>query len=235
MDKTVFYLVTRNLYPKVIPSLKSLLKNGNVDEVIIMAEDRDIGIDFPTRAKVSIYNIQPLRDKLLNPEGPNYNSRWTYMVMMKTALCKMFLDVHRALTLDVDTIVRDDLSPMWEIDLEDYYFAGAREPFWSDRFHRDYVNAGVLMWNFDKMRDGTADRLIRAMNTRKFTFVEQDCINELCWDRIKVISSIWNAGDWTEKVTSGIKIRHYLASHGTWVTEPEVIKYGEMPWREVIK
>ena len=43
MTKIVFYLVTRNLYPKVIPSLKSLLKNGNVDEVIIMAEDRDIG------------------------------------------------------------------------------------------------------------------------------------------------------------------------------------------------
>ena len=121
--------------------------------------DIDIGIDFPTRAKVSVYNIQPLRDKLLNPEGPNYNSKWTYMVMMKTALCKMFLDVHRALTLDVDTIVRGDLSPLWEIDLEDYYFAGAREPFWSDRFHRDYVNAGVLMWNFDKMRDGTADRI----------------------------------------------------------------------------
>ena len=232
MEKVVCYFMTRNIYQDIVPSLMSLLRNGNVDKVYILAEDTDIGIDLP--AKVTVWSVNHMKH-LLDPDGPNYGCRWSYMVMMKALLCKIFPQLHRALTLDVDTIVRGDLSPLWEIDLEDYYFAGVREPFWSQRFHRDYVNAGVMMWNLDKMRDGKVDEVLKAMNTRKFTFVEQDCLNELCWDRIKVIDSAYNAGDWTEQVKSEIVIRHYMASKGAWKLEPEVIRYGKMTWEEVRK
>lgn len=231
MQKVVCYLLTRNIYMDVVPSLKSLLKNGNVDRVYILAEDDDIGVELP--GKVITKDITEWK-KMLDPNGPNYGCRWSYMVMMKVLLCHI-LPIDRALTLDVDTIVRGDLSPLWDIDLTDDYFAGAREPFWTMRFHRDYVNAGVLMWNLGKMRDGTAERVLKAMNSRPFTFVEQDALNELCWDRIRVIDSAYNAGDWTEKVKSEIRIRHYMASKGLWKAEPEVRRYAEMTWEEVLR
>ena len=232
MKKIVCYLATRNVYQRVVPSLKSLLKNGGVDQVYILAEDEDLGFDLPT--KVIVKDISGWREQLLDLDGPNYRSRWTWMVMMKAALCKVFPKETRMLSLDLDTIVRGDLSALWEEDLDGVYFAGAREPFWTARLHRDYVNAGVLMWNLEKMRDGTADRALEAMNRKFYTFVEQDCLNEVCAGRIRVIDAAYNAGDWTEDPKSEIRIRHYMASKGTWVNHPEVKSYTAMDWNEVL-
>lgn len=232
MKKIVCYLATRNVYQRVVPSLKSLLKNGGVDQVYILAEDEDLGFDLPT--KVIVKDISGWREQLLDQNGPNYRSRWTWMVMMKAALCKVFPKETRMLSLDLDTIVRGDLSALWEEDLDGVYFAGAREPFWTAQLHRDYVNAGVLMWNLEKMRDGTADRALEAMNRKFYTFVEQDCLNEVCAGRIRVIDAAYNAGDWTEEPKSKIRIRHYMASKGAWVNYPEVKSYTAMDWKEVL-
>ena len=228
--KSACYLATRNVYPWVVPSLTSLLANGGIDRVFILAEDADLGYDLPERVEVK--DITGWREQLLDPDGPNYHCRWTWMVMMKAALSKVFPEETRMLSLDLDTIVREDVSGLWDLDLGDVYFAGAREPFWTKRYGRDYVNAGVLFWNLEKMRDGTADRALAAMNRRKYTFVEQDCLNEICAGKIRVIDSAYNAGDWTEPAQSTIRIRHYMASKGLWKAEPEVIHWTEAEWRD---
>lgn len=230
MQRVVCYLMTRNIYNDVLPSLKSLLKNGNVDKVYLLIEDDWVGFDLPD--KVETFNISSWKAEL-NPDGPNMGCRWTYMVMLKVIICKMFPQLPRVLTLDVDTIVRGDLSPLWDLPIDDYYFAGAREPYWSHLLYRDYVNAGVLMWNLDKMRNGTADQVLAALNYRKFSLVEQDALNEICWDRIYVMDAAYNAGDWTEKPRSEIRIRHYMASNGQWKFEQDVEEYRRMTWEEV--
>lgn len=233
MEKTVCYFATRNVYVDVVPSLKSLLKNGNIDRVCILAEDDDLGFDLP--AKVAVYNVKAVRNKLLDPDGPNYSCRWTYMVLLKVALAKIFPRMHRALTLDNDTIVRGDLSALWDLDLDDVCFAGVREPFWTDRLHRPYANAGVLMWNLDRMRTGMADAVLQALNTLTYTFPEQDCLNDVCRGQFMLIDAAYNAGDWTEKPKSEIRIRHYMASKGMWRHVQEVQDYRNMTWEEVLK
>ena len=232
VQKTVCYFMTRNLYRHVIASLNSLLMNGNIDRVELFIEDDDIGFDLPS--KVVTFNVESWRDRL-DPTGPNYNNRWTYMVMLKPLLCRIMPRLHRALTLDVDTIVRGDLSPLWDIQFGDCVVAGVREPFWTERLHRDYVNAGVLFWNLDKMRAGMADRILYKMNNQKLTFVEQDAINDCCRGRIKIIDAAYNAGDWTEQPKSEIKIRHYMASKGAWKAEPEVLTYAQKTWEQVLR
>lgn len=232
MQRVVCYLMTRNIYNDVLPSLKSLLKNGNIDRVYLFAEDDDVGFDLPSR--VIVQDVSEYR-QLLDPDGPNYNCRWTYMILMKVLVCKMLPKASRALTLDLDTIVRGDLSGLWDLNLDNYYFAGVREPFWTQRLHRDYVNAGVLFWNLDKMRDGMADHLLNVLNRMKYTFPEQDCLNDICRGRFLVINGIYNAGDWTEAPDGEIKIRHYMATKGLWAGEPEVVRYGRMSWEDVFR
>ena len=232
MQKVVCYFMTRNLYPRVIASLKSVLKNGNIDRVYIMAEDDDLSFDLPSR--VIVQNVREWK-QLLDPDGPNYNNRWTYMVLMKVLLCKILPKASRALALDLDTIVRSDISDLWDMDIDNYYFAGVREPFWTERLHRDYVNGGVLFWNLDKMRDGMADHVIDILNRRQYTFPEQDALNDICRGQFRVIDAAYNAGDWTEPPRSDIKIRHYMASKGMWKAEPEVRRYTAMSWEEVFR
>ena len=232
MQKIACYFMNRNVYTRVAASLKSLLKNGNIDRVYLFAEDDDLGFDLPSR--VIVQDVSEYR-KLLDPDGPNYNCRWTYMILMKVLVCKMLPKASRALTLDLDTIVRGDLSGLWDLNLDNYYFAGVREPFWTQRLHRDYVNAGVLFWNLDKMRDGMADHLLNVLNRMKYTFPEQDCLNDICRGRFLVINGIYNAGDWTEAPDGEIKIRHYMATKGLWAGEPEVVRYGRMSWEDVFR
>ena len=229
MQKEVMYFATRNIYENLLPSLKSLLKNGNVDRVWLLIEDSDIGFDLP--GKVVCRNIRNWK-RWIDPNSPNAGNRWSYMVMLKVLTCRMFPKMHRALTLDVDTIVRGDLSPLWELPMEDLYFYGAREPYWTDRYGRDYVNAGVLMLNLDKMRDGMADLVFAAMNTRKYTFVEQDALNEICAGKFGIMDAAYNAGEWTEPPKSEIRIRHYMARRGKYMQEAEMQEYSKMNWEE---
>jgi lipopolysaccharide biosynthesis glycosyltransferase len=231
MRRDVCYTLSRNIYQDVVPSLKSVLKNGNIDRVYLITEDDDVGFDLP--ARVITMKVNP--KAYFSPGGPNYNCRWTYMVLMKTVMPYLFPKHKRILTLDVDTIVRKDLSPLWDLDMGDNYFAGAVEPFWTKRHGGiPYVNAGVIMWNLEAYRGKMCDNVIRSLNMTHWQLAEQACLNSLCSGRISAIGPEWNAGEWTRMPPEDeIRIRHYMASHGTWKREQEVEEYSRLSWEEV--
>ena len=231
MQRVVCYLMTRNIYLDVLPSLKSLLKNGNVDRVYLLIEDDDIGFDLPDK----VITMRVVPSAYFRSDGPNYSCRWTCMVLMKTVMPYLFPKHKRILTLDVDTIVRGDLSPLWDLDMGDNYVAGAIEPYWVDQQQgTPYINAGVIMWNLEKYRGAMCNAVIRSLNAEHWGLAEQACINSLCKGKILQIGAEWNAGDWTGMPPEDeIRIRHRMASRGTWKTEPEVLRYGRMTWEEV--
>ena len=231
MQRVVCYLMTRNIYNDVLPSLKSLLKNGNVDRVYLLIEDDDIGFDLPDK----VITMRVVPSAYFRSDGPNYSCRWTCMVLMKTVMPYLFPKHKRILTLDVDTIVRVDLSPLWDLDMGDNYVAGAIEPYWVNQQQgTPYINAGVIMWNLEKYRGKMCDAVIRSLNSEHWGLAEQACINSLCKGKILQIGVEWNAGEWTGMPPEDeIRIRHRMASRGTWKTEPEVLRYGRMTWEEV--
>lgn len=231
MKKIVCYSMTRNLYPHIGPSLKSLLKNGNVDEVYLLIEDDEIGIWHPDN--VHFMNVSG--QYWFRPDGPNYECGWTWMVMMKTVLCRLFPQESRIMSIDLDTIVLGDLSALWYLDMDRYCVAGAREPYWTEKYGRDYVNCGVLMWNLDKMRYGRSDQLVKALNRKKYSFVEQDCINEQLAGEILVMDSAYNSCRWTDPPQSDEKLIHF-AAYGleAYLHQPIVKEYAALSWSEVI-
>lgn len=230
MIKTVCYPLTRNIYPNVLPSLKSLLKNGNVDSVVLAIEDDDIGFDLPDK----VLTINMSQQTYIRKDSPNYNCKWTYMALLKTAVPYIFPHHNRILTLDVDTIVHGDLSQLWELPIDDYYLAGAIEPFWTGN-GMPYVNAGVIMWNCEKLRkDNKVNIILNALNTVKYDLAEQECINRKCAGQIYVFGPEWNAGDWTHIPLDGIKIRHYMATGQIRFQQIQDVKhYAAMTWDEV--
>lgn len=232
MMKAVCYFMTRNIYTSVLPSLKSLLKNGNIDRVYLMIEDDWPGFDLPD--KVYTLNVSSWK-RTFHSDGPNYGCRWSYMVMMKVVLSKIFPQMHRILSLDVDTIVTGDISGLWDLNLDNYYFAGAREWYWSGRYSRDCINAGVLLWNLDKMRDGMADTVIEALNRKHYTFPEQDALSDICRGKFLIMDSAYNCTEWTDKPLTEPKIIHFAAYREKFWEQDLVKKYKEMTWEEVFK
>ena len=220
--KTVVYLATKNLYKNASVCINSLLQNGNVDEVFILTEGGFY--------KEGVTEIDVSGQTFFPRDGENANTRWTWMCLMKTAMTDIFPDKDKVLILDCDTIVEKDLSPMWEYDI-DYY--GAVKQFDDGRQNHFttgyYFNAGVLLCNLKKLRDGTETRIRKALNEKRYDFPEQDAINEICKDHITVLPSRYNHCQFMP-LDDEIVIRHFAAFpnwvNGYWFEKYEV-KNGE--------
>lgn len=231
IKKAAAYTGTKNLYKLMVPAIKSLLTNSDVEKVYLLIEDDEFPYDIPNQ--VECINVS--KQKFFKPDGPNMNSKFTYMAMMRATYADMFPELHKILSLDVDTIVDKDISDIWNLDLEDdYYFAAVVEPDRTD-FYQDilYTNIGVALYNLDKLRDGKAEEVIKALNDKEYKFLEQDAFNELCQGHILSIPSYYNATDYTAK-TECPRIVHY-AGMRKWGDIDLVRKYDKSTWDEIAK
>lgn len=222
--KSVCYFMTRNLYRRVIPSIKSVLFHHPDAQIYLFIEDDDIEHYVP--ANVKCVNVSD--QKFFLRSSPNWNNPWTYMSMMRVAVCHLLPDLDRILYLDVDTIVDGDIGELFEMDLKDNYFAGVEETYRKFPMQH-YYNAGVLVFNLEKMRDGKADEIIRRLNRQGMKFVEQDCLNLHCEGKILPLPSKFNVCRMSDPTDEKL-IHHFAGKHAWFENEPVVKKYKNMEW-----
>lgn len=227
--KTVCLCGTRNIYRDMIPCIKSVLKNTDVDRIYLLIEDDEFPEWLPSKCKCINVSDQDLFDET----GPNYKSHWTYMSMMMCGLTKYIPD-EKVLYLDYDVLVLEDISELWDMDMTDYYFAAGIEP---ERSTEDFIycNTGVVMFNLDKLRnDGKDDEAIRLLNTKKYRFPDQDVMNEVCQGHVLVLDPMYTHTHVGCTLKSKHpKIKHY-AGLENWQTSPKIRKYGNMKWKEIM-
>ena len=204
--KVAVYAGTRNLYEQMYVALKSLLFNTQMDMVYLFIEDDEFPFELPENVKPVNVSEQ---DYFL-PGGPNFASNWSYMTMLRCVLGMMLPNETKVLWLDCDTIVDEDISDLFSLDINGYYYAAAMEPAKSKDVFR-YVNAGVLLCNLQLLREMCKEHEMMAfLNVCKFNWVDQDCINLLCQGRIRVIGSEYNSNSFTVPVIRP-KIVHFAA------------------------
>lgn len=111
-------------------------------------------------------------------------------------------NIERVLYLDSDTLIEEDISFLWNIDLDDYYMAGVDDCL-SGGYKRlveitdtaVYCNAGVLLINVKKWReDNLLDTFIEYVTERNgyFVFNEQSILNSVFADKILVLPCKYN-------------------------------------------
>ena len=167
---TIVYGATRNIYHKLKPAIASLLDHNDAD-IIILAEDDTL--DYP--AKVINVEDQPFF------YGPNTATQFRYMALMRLVLTEL-TNADKALWLDVDTIVCDDLTPLWNTDMTGKWWAAVEEVNGTYRpFGEHYYNSGVSMFNLKQMRaDKITEKMVAAINCIRFPFPDQDVLNKHC-------------------------------------------------------
>ena len=224
MKRSVVYAGTRNIYQHMVTAAKSLLCHTQVDRVWFLIEDNDFPAGLPDVIRTKNMSGQTWFD----PDGPNYKCRWSYMSMMRLALHEIFPEEERMLWLDVDTIVNKDIGGLFGMDMEGCYVAAAEEPMRSrDPFR--YYNAGVMLMDLDKLRDGKADDMIRMINTRKMHFPDQDVVNLLCQGKIADMDPYYNSNFWIVEVDDPA-ITHFAADRN-YTDKPQWKAYENMEWR----
>ena len=231
--KAAVYFGSRALYQDMIPATKSLLKYTDVDRIFLLTEDDEIPYELPSK-KITVINIRDIVPQIFDVNSPNYGTMWTYIGLIRVAFTKLFPEYDRILSIDCDTIVREDISELWDLTLDDYYFAAVREPLLSETRQCIYINAGVMMINLKRMRnDGKDDELIHALNTQKYRWVAQDVMTERCQGAILELPSKYNSCQFTEFVDHP-KIVHFAGSiRMAWRYEPLYKIYLNMPLEEI--
>ena len=223
------YPVSRAYAHKVTPSIKSLMVNTDVDKVILMTETDELNEYLPEC--VEVMNVSD--NRYFSPYSLNATrSHHAYLCEMRVAFAE-FLHYDRVLSLDADTLVLRDIGDEpWTLDLEGCHYGGSPEPLISDRRGRPYANAGVLLFDLNRIRmDKLAIVMVDALNNYSYQWLEQDCLFEHL--RLKPLGSEWNACQFTDPVPdSQIKSKHF-AYDCTWEYDDRFHFFDAMSWNVV--
>ncbi|WP_265447579.1 glycosyltransferase family 8 protein [Acetivibrio straminisolvens] len=198
-----------NYADKLAVTMYSILEvHAEVDEVCIHVLSNNIlktSIekiktieDKFSNAKIIVHNLDDLGEKLGKDVNVDHLSLATYARLLIPDILPD--DVDKALYLDVDILVRENLSDLFSMAIEDYYVAGVKSIIDladcnEDEEHYFHINAGVMLWNLKKCREEKFVQkcLDYIRNTNgKIKFHDQTIINEVCKGKIKALHPRYN-------------------------------------------
>ena len=107
----------------MLTAAKSLLMYSNVEKIYFLIEDDIFPYELPQ--EIECMNIS--NQTYFPSDGPNFNNVCTYMVLIRAAYTKIFPDLDRILSIDMDTVVNENISDLWDLDLTNYYLAAVEE------------------------------------------------------------------------------------------------------------
>ena len=222
MTNVAVYPVSQTYTHQVTPSIKSLMLNSDVDQIVLLTEMDKFPEYLPKCVKpLNVFNNRYFSRSSLNATRSDH----AYLCEMRVALAEI-LYCDRVLSLDADTFVVDEIgSEPWRMDLGVCHVAGVPEARISARLGKPYINAGVMMLDLDRIRlDNLAMQMVDALNHYSYQWLEQDCINDYL--RVKPLGSEWNACQFTESCQLP-KIRHF-AYEQDWIHSDIYRKYDGM-------
>lgn len=83
----------------------------------------------------------------------------------------------KLLYLDIDMMIGDDIAKLYNIDVSNYEYAAVKEKYGSWFIRPDYINAGMLLLNMEKIREtGLLKKARNLIKTKKMLFADQDAI-----------------------------------------------------------
>lgn len=97
-------------------------------------------------------------------------------------LLRLFSDIipnmpDKLLYLDVDLMFNGDIKELWDIDVEGYEYAAARDHYGKFLIYPNYINAGVILFNLKEVKK--TNLLVKArdlIRNKKLTFADQSAI-----------------------------------------------------------
>lgn len=241
-EKVVVYSGNQNVYSAMYTALKSLLRHNHIDTVWLVIEDDE----FPYKLPGCVKTINASKQAYFPEGSANIKTRFSFLALIRACYADMFPQYDKILSLDIDTIVTGDITPLWDIPLDDYYFAACKEPMSHktgkhpkapEYYEKQdcYYNVGVTMYNLKKQReDGIAEQNVRMLNETEYFSVEQDTLNLTCQGKIYPIPAKYNASLWTARPDDAV-ITHYAGIKlEQWRDELLPRKYAEMPIESVV-
>lgn len=209
------YCATRNLYPRLVTTVNSLLVNNPNIEVTLILEDRMVPCFKHPR--VTIETVDKYT-KHLNFKSPNLRTYFTYMACVRLTFYKEMKE-DRVLYLDVDTVVDQNIEELFGIDMTGNSVAGVPEIQEANHIKMpEYINTGVLLMNLDYLREsGKGDQMLEMINGEtRYQWPDQDVLNIVCAGTKVMLPTEYNEFCVTN-ISDNPKIVHYAGQQNWWL------------------
>ena len=187
-------------------------------------------------------NIIRIRNRLDSTLRDYYTESIFYRIFIAT----LYPEYKKAIYLDCDIVLVDDISKMYNIDLEGNIFGVITDDVINTNpqfviYAKDgvgvdnYFNSGVLLMDLDEYRKAKVqERFVYLLVKYNFETAapDQDYLNVLCRDRVKFLEKGWDRMPVGE-YDGDVHLIHYNNFKKPWYYDD--VKYGEVFWQEAKK
>jgi lipopolysaccharide biosynthesis glycosyltransferase len=237
----IFFAANPSYYQHLCVALVSLLENNKNHQFsiyVLTDNDQDEEKEKIIQLKNQYNHFDIQFKKISNSEVEcfhlsKYCPHISIQAYYRILIPEIFPELNKAIYLDSDLIVEDDILELWNTNIDNYYLAGVdtscfeHSSVYKNRISLDkncvYINSVVLLINLEAMRrDIIVELMIENANklANKVTWVDQDVINFSLQGRIKTLDARFNWNhEFHEKYpqqTSNAIISHFSGAAKPW-------------------
>lgn len=252
----IFFSSDDNYVPYLCVAVHSLIKNSDEDKnyrIIILntgicEENKQKIMNMQTKnVKFSFEDVSLKIGAIEEELKMRLRDYYSLAIYYRLFIPTMFPEYNKAIYLDADIVVLDDIAKIYEINMENNLLVAVQDAVVNnnDVFKRystfalglepnKYFNSGMLVMNLRKMREESfEDTFIDLLTKYNFDTVapDQDYLNTLCKGRIIYLDENWNKmPDFgkTYKVED-LHLIHYNMFRKPWKYND--VQYSDVFWK----
>ncbi len=192
----VLFSGNSGVFDGALTCMLSILKRSEPDDYNFYVLTMDLTRKSPNYTAISDSQIEFLNE-ILKTYSPNgkvikidvtdiYEKEFGYSpnegcYCSPYTLLRLFADKvdlpDKILYLDIDIMFNRDIHLLYDIDVEGYEYAAARDHYGKYLIQPNYINAGVLLFNMPMMKKtGIFDKARELIRTKKLVFADQSAL-----------------------------------------------------------
>ena len=135
-------------------------------------------------SKVTLVDVTKMyKEEML--KNINRKTHYTPYIFLRLLSDKIEQLPEKILYLDTDIVCYKDISELYNIDMEKYEIAAARDYIGRKWIDVDYLNSGVVLINLKKVRERNSFEKCRNMcMTKKMMLPDQTALNRCCRSKL---------------------------------------------------
>lgn len=220
MTIPVFYSITDDFTPYAAVSLSSLARFVDpkkdytvtfLHQGLSKAHEESLASYAKDNLHVEFYEMSDTLLKPIQDRKENYlrGDFFTMSIFYRLFIPDLFPQYDKAVYIDSDTVVNDDIAKLYETELGDNLIGACVDSsiqfvpemlrYISEVLTLDpkkYINSGMLVMNAKAFRDEKfVDKFFSLLGRYHFDCIapDQDYLNEICSGRIKYVDGRWDA------------------------------------------
>ena len=248
----VFFSCDNTYIPFLGVAINSLIKNANPNnyyDLYVLTTNmldeniKDIKKMEMPNVSINFVDVKPLIKDVSNrlDEVRDY---YTQAIFYRLFIAKLFPNLKKALYLDCDIVILNDIAKLYQFDLEGNIIAAATDDIVNNNddfkiycmhavgsYKDKYFNSGVLVIDLEKYRkEKVLEKFLDLLTTYHFKCVapDQDYLNYLCRDTIKFFPKSWNRMPVDDDYNGELNLIHYNMFTKPWLYD---VKYQEYYWK----